>query len=297
MIVTVLTSHLKQVSYQHMQGIKYQVYVSLNLIVSSLATGIPCFLLSGMYQENNIMYLLISYCCRYGAIADSCGRKAVILAPVIGAFLYIGSILIIDIWEPSSYIYIYSIGSLLMGLSGYYPIYIMGIFAYTADCTEHNPQSRRTAYSIAEGCMFIPSIFGPILAGLLAFYYGFSIPLLLILSISVFTMMWIIFMPESLAIDSICRSIPLRLNLIQTWENMTLLYTIKPKLTSIYGRSPIPYIVNAFILYYFVYCGFNNIYYVYVKHKFSWSADLIGYYEGKNVFLCMCAYDAVEDTA
>jgi MFS family permease len=235
---------------------------SLFTAYNSIVTGIPCFLLSGMY----------------GSIADKYGRKWVMVIPLLGLLCYIGCILIINIIEPvGSYEYIITFGSLLIGASGFYPIYIMGIFAYTADCTVIDPQYRKIAYSLTESCMFVPKIFGPVLGGILAFEYGYTTPLLLMSCCTIVTIFWIFCIPESLPLTALSRHAPLELKLKQTFNNMKVLFTCPARYG---GRSPIPYVLGAFVLYYFAFCGNSEIYILYMKHKFEWDSNFIGYYDG-----------------
>jgi MFS transporter, DHA1 family, tetracycline resistance protein len=233
---------------------------------TALATGIPCFILSGLF----------------GSLADKFGRKTVMMLPVVGNIVYTLSILIIQVFKPTSYIAIISAGSLILGLTGYYPIYIMAIFSYASDCTISNPNSRKFAYSVTEGAMFIPKIFGPVFSGVLAKYFGYSIPLLLMESIAGFTVLWILIMPESLHITAASRTQKLQLQWTQTWDNMKMLFSIRPR----YGqRSPVPYVLAAFLIYYFAYCGHNAIYVIYVQHRFDWDSAYVGYYEGVEGFV------------
>ena len=212
----------------------------------------------------------------YGAIANKYGRKPVLLSGLIGVTILVSAYLYVAAFRTDYYFAITATASLLCGLSGGYSSFIMGIFSYTADTTAHDTSLRKRSYPVTEACIFIPKLFCPVLTGIWAASYGFILPLLTSVVLAISGTIWVLFIPESLPIDSECRSIPLSLNPLSTLVNISYLFKHKPEA----GRSPIPYISIAFSMAFACYVGFGQVFLLYAKHTFHWGPDMIGYFDG-----------------
>jgi MFS family permease len=230
---------------------KVSSHTSYLLIFISLAGSIPTLLLSGIYSS----------------IADKYGRKVVIIMPIAGLFIKILMLLYVNILHPKYYFFLYLFAYLISGILGSQINFNMGIFTYTADTTQLNTDSRSKSYTIVEICMISPKILGYLLSGLLAKYYGFTIPLLLTLIFTIlsFTIMFII--PETL--NNINDNIEFKL--INTYNNLKILFG--------HSNNIIKLLSIAYFLFYFCLIGSNSLDILYFKHKFGWDSDFIGYYE------------------
>jgi|694.fasta_scaffold50733_6 MFS family permease len=230
---------------------RVSAYTSNLLIFISLTGSIPALLLSGIYSS----------------IADKYGRKVVIIMPIIGLFIKILMLLYVNILHPKYYFFLYLVASLFSGMLGSQINFNMGIFTYTADTTQLNISSRSKSYTIVEICMITPKILGYLSSGLLAKYYGYTVPLLLTLVFTIISFIITYMIPESLSY--INENIEFKF--INTYTNLKLLLinsNIIIKLLSI-----------SYFLFYFCLIGSNSLDILYFKHKFGWESDFIGYYE------------------
>jgi len=237
-------------------------------------------------------------CGLYGSIADIYGRKVVIITPFVGLMLYSAAYLYVDTYNPSNYLAIIVSANTLMGLSGSYIVFIMGTLCYTSDATILVPHTRRDVYSYAEATIMTPEVFGPVLTGIWATYYGFFVPLLLSVIISALAICYIAVLPESLPPDAQSRTKSLQLNPLQTFYNLSYLFThaidvdqkehlhsvVVPEPTALSAkpkeRSPLPLVGFAFMLFFMAAMGQSVVRVVYVKHRFNWNSSLIGIYDG-----------------
>lgn len=183
---------------------------TLNLI-SSFAYSIPSILTCGMY----------------GSIADVYGRKIVMIVPYLGFMFYALAYLYVDSYNPTSYVSIIIAGNFIMGLSGGYFTFIMSCMCYASDVTALAPHTRKFVYSVTEATIFIPEVFGPVLTGLWATYYGFFVPLLLGVLISAVTVVYVCFLPESLPPDAPSRLEKVKWSPLQTFTSIMFLFTYK----------------------------------------------------------------------
>ena len=176
-------------------------------------------------------------------------------------------LLYVNISHPKYYFILYLFVSLISGILGSQINFNMGIFTYTADTTQLNTSNRSKSYTIVEICMISPKILAYLSSGLLAKYYGFTLPLILALIFVILSFIKICIIPETLT--NINTNVDF--NLINTYNNLKLLFdhsNISIKLLSI-----------AYFLFYFCLIGSNSLDILYFKHKFGWDSDFIGYYE------------------
>ena len=212
----------------------------------------------------------------YGAIANRYGRKVVMLSAMVGIIILAAGYLFVVLVRTKYYYVIIAAANFICGMSGGYSSFIMSIFSYTADTTTHDPAMRKHSYPVTEACIFIPKLICPVLTGIWVTYYGFTFPLLCGIILATCGAIWILFMPESLPLDSPCRAIPLSLNPLSTVSNMVFLFRQQPE----QGRSPIPFLSVSFSIAFAVIVGFSNVMILYAKHTYHWGPDLVGYYDG-----------------
>lgn len=212
----------------------------------------------------------------FGAIANRYGRKPVLLSSLIGIIVLVATYLYVSVARSDHFFLLTATASFIAGMSGGYSSFIMAIFSYAADTTANNPSLRKQSYPVTEACIFIPKIFCPVLTGIWAASYGFALPLLAGTVLAVIGAAWVLFIPESLPLDSDCRDIPLSLNPLSTIVNISYLFKHDP--TS--GKSPIPHISVAFSMALCCMVGFATTMLLYAKHKFHWGPDSIGFFDG-----------------
>jgi MFS family permease len=262
-------------------------------------------------------------CGIYGSMADVYGRKIVMITPFVGLMVYTAAYLYVDCANPENYVAIIVAANAFMGLSGSYIVFIMGSLCYTSDATTQNPHTRRNVYSYAEATIMTPEVFGPVLTGIWASYYGFFLPLLLGVILSAVAIIYIALLPESLPPDAHSRTQPLQLSPLQTFSNVMFLFTYRVDndgagkgaqrtisathnpVSSVQRRSkrdsdsdddvveqsigneisPLPHIGFAFLLFFMAAMGQSAVRIVYVTHRFGWDAGLIGIYDGMEGFV------------
>lgn len=212
----------------------------------------------------------------YSSIADIYGRKYVIIASFIGLLIYCMILAYLSIDQTFFFPLLLS-SSAILGLSGSYSAFLLGIFAYTSDATVSDPSRRRRAFSVIEACIYVAKIVGPAVTGVAASRFGFTWPLLACTLISLCGCCYVFLLPESLL--SVC---PTGINLkhwspLSTFQNIHLIFSLTPRDTS--QCNPLPYVLVAFIIYYTCLMGWVNILYVYVTHKFQWGPAQVGYYD------------------
>ena len=213
----------------------------------SLTLSFPPLLLSGIYSS----------------IADKYGRKVVIIMPILGIFVKILTLLYVHILHPPYFFPLYLFGSFTYGILGSQVNFNMGIFTYTADA---NTPSRSKSYSILELCMIIPKILGFLFAGLLSKNYGFTIPLLLTLVLTMLSFMFACIIPESLP-----RNADVKFKLINTYYNLKLLLVDSNIVVRLLSFS--------YFLFFICLTNSSSLDILYFKNKFGWDSDYIGYYE------------------
>jgi MFS family permease len=222
-------------------------------------------------------------CGIYGNIADIYGRKRALIFPILGVGIWAGGYFIVTALQPSYYFYIIIICNFCLGFSGSYMSFLMASLCYVADCTSQFPTTRKRAYSVTEASVFAAQIFAPVISGIWASYYGFTIPFLCGIIFSLLALIYSFFLPESLPMTSLSRQKKFEINIFQTFSNLSFIFQYQcPE-----GMSPLPWIGMAFFLFFMVIIGFSSVKIVYLKHRFGWNSGVIGIFEGLEGFLTM----------
>lgn len=218
------------------------------------------------------------------------------IIPFLGLMIYSLCYLYVDTYDPPSYVGIIIAGNFMMGMSGGYFTFIMSCMCYTSDATVLVPHTRKSVYSVTEATIFIPEVFGPVLTGLWATYFGFFVPLLLGVIVSGIAIVYVYFLPESLPPDAPSRSQPLKLSPFQTFTSIMFLFTYRfsepqdetalrtastsegtePKTE----QSPLPIMGVSFFIFLMAALGQPSVRIVYVTHRFGWNSSIIGIYDG-----------------
>jgi len=212
----------------------------------------------------------------YGQVADKWGRKPVIAVPCVGLMFFTSGYWYVTTFNPAFYLPVILASSCALGLSGSYVTFIMGALCYASDATAAVPDERKHAYSYTEATIFAPQVIAPVLSGLWAASFGYSLPLIVAMCTMLVTLVYIWHMPESLHPKAPSRSVPLRVNPLQTFINMTYMFTYRTE----EGRSPLPMVSLAFLSFFTAAMGATAVQIVYVKHKFGWNSAVIGIYDG-----------------
>jgi len=192
----------KQMNESDCTNSNVSAHTSYIMTFISLTLSFPPLLLSGIYSS----------------IADKYGRKVVIIMPIVGIFVKILTLLYVNILHPTYFFPLYLFSSFTYGILGSQVNFNMGIFTYTADTTRMNISSRSKSYSIIELCMIVPKILGFFLAGILSKNYGFIIPLVVTLILTILSFIFACIIPESLP-----RNADVNFKLINTYYNLKLL--------------------------------------------------------------------------
>jgi MFS family permease len=222
-------------------------------------------------------------CGIYGNIADIYGRKSALIFPILGIGIWAGGYFIVTALQPSYYFYIIIACNFCLGLSGSYMSFVMASLCYVADCTSLVPTTRKRAYSVTEASIFAAQIFAPVISGIWASYYGFTVPFLCGIVFSLLALLYTFFLPESLPMSSLSRQKKFEINIFQTFSNLSFIFQYQcPE-----GVSPLPWIGMAFFLFFMVSIGFSTVKIVYLKHRFGWNSGVIGIFEGLEGLLTM----------
>lgn len=240
--------------------------------ISSKASMINIYMSIASYAPTILMTGL------YGSVANKYGRKPVIGISLIGILLSIASSLIVVVFQPSNFVPIVVLGAFFMGICGGYSTFIMAIFSFASDTTADDTEGRKLSYPITEGAIFLPKLIAPISAGVIASIYGYSYPLIVGMGFSIVAFLWVLFIPESLPLDSPVRQQPLSLSPFTTFYNIAFIFKHQSDMES--GKSAVPYIAVAFCIYYVAYVGSGPVMILYAKHAFNWGPDYIGYFDG-----------------
>lgn len=205
--------------------------------------------------------------------------------------------------EPASYVEIIIVASFFMGATGTYTTFMMGAFSYVADTTD--TVSRTRAFSVAESCLYIGKIVGPLVSGVWAQSFGFHVPFATATICAGLCIVYIIFFVEeslflmkerqtSLATSH--HTDPLKnesslqnedkresqykgqlvVNPLQTYDNLKILFHHKMASGE---QSPVPFIAVAFFFFHTSLMGYMQVVYVYMKHEYDWSSLMIGLYD------------------
>lgn len=214
----------------------------------------------------------------YSSIANIYGRKLVMMISLFGLGVYSLMYSYVAAFSPNNFLMIMVIASFVMGVTGSYTTFIMGSFSYVADSTMHDPKNRNYAYSLTEASLYFGKIVGPIASGLYANYYGFKVPFLACAVIVFCATLFVVFMKESLPPSLSSRRKEVVLNPFQTLDNISLIFTHRPKL----GQSPLPLVAVSFFLYYLALMGWVSVIYLYLKFRFNWGAFMLGLFDSAN---------------
>jgi MFS family permease len=296
--VCILPSHSIYVVLPCLSAIFYIVQVSskasLTVLYANTATYLPGLLTTGFYSS----------------VANIYGRKIVMIISLFGLVIYAFLFAFVVFNEPAAYMEIIIVASFCMGITGTYTTFMMGAFSYVADTTD--PAMRTRAYSIAESCLYVGKIVGPLTSGFWAQSFGFRVPFaaaavaagLCIVYITFFVKESLFLMkerqtslsqtsidqprqqqhPKGLTSSDNCegaepKSEPgLLFNPMQTYYNLRILFRHKVSV----GQSPVPFIAIAFFFFHFSLMGFMQVVYVYMKYEYDWNSLLIGLYDSMN---------------
>lgn len=222
-------------------------------------------------------------CGIYGSVADIYGRKRALIFPIFGLCCWATGYFFVTTYNPSYYFYIIIGANVCLGLSGSYMSFLMASLCYVADCTAHITSTRKRAYSVTEASIFGAQIFCPVLTGIWAEYYGFTLPFLCGIAFTGFALIYLIFIPESLPIDAPSRNKKLELDFLQTFKNLLFIFQYKcPE-----GSSPLPWVGMSFFSFFMVTIGYSTVKIIYVKHRYGWNSSTIGIFDGLEGFLTM----------
>jgi len=225
---------------------------------AAIALNAPAVLLSGFY----------------GSVADKYGRKSVMIITLVGLLLDTCIQFYVARYRPRNYGLLIIGANFVFGLCGGFITFIMGAMCYVSDATSAVPHTRHSAYSISEAAVFGAQIIGPVSTGFWAAAYGYGLPLLACVGLLVANIAYVVCLPESLPRDAASRKGEMKVDFLQSFRNMWYLFAYKCH----EGRSPIPFVTSAFLVYFAGHMGFIYVRIIYFKHSYGFDAAQIGAY-------------------
>ncbi len=285
---------------------KYAAMVDLYL---QLSLYLPAFMTAGFY----------------GLMADRLGRKLTMLIPLTTYLLYLSCILGIVYFQPKYWNVLLIMACILFGCSGAYNTFSMALFSYASDIT--TPSDRSYYFALIEGSLFVSKVLGPLVGGVWAANRGFLEPLSFSLMSTLMCVMFIVFcMKESFSSEkrkarrdqrraegvsktTFCSS------LVATFDNIRWLVTLtadktkhhvdisthddhrKSDTSTHLSRVSIPavYVFWAFFLFYIPAMAEGGITIFYLKYKFGWDSDFIGYFLAAEALLLVVSMVVVPE--
>lgn len=225
---------------------------------AAIALNAPAVLLSGFY----------------GSVADKYGRKSVMIVTMVGLLIDTSIQFYVAVYEPRYYRLLIISANFIFGLCGGFITFVMGAMCYVSDATASVPHTRHSAYSVAEATVFGAQIIGPVSTGFWAAASGYGMPLLACIGVLLCALVYAMCLPESLPMDAMSRKVPMPIDFLSSFKNMAYLFTYQcPE-----GRSPIPYVTTAFLIFFAAAMGFIYVRIIYFKHAFGFDAAQIGTY-------------------
>ena len=236
----------------------------------------------------------------YGLMADRLGRKLVMLIPLVGYVIYLCCFVGVVYFKPSLWRYILTVGCFIFGCSGGFSTFSMAVFSYVSDLTASKQLSTRSYYfALIEGVLLLSGML-TFVGGVWAANRGFVEPLLFTLLNTLACILYVVFFlkesfPSKLRqikinqqqLDGTAKSNFLT-SITATFNNVYWLLSLKNNSNSSLAisdtssdyKTALP-AVYAFI----AYCFFalpifaeSTIAVFYLKYKFSWDSDIIGYF-------------------
>ena len=255
-IIEVVCLHFQDGDDCHSEKVSSEA--SLISLYATLAVTVPSLLLTGPYAS----------------IADRFGRKVILSLPCFGLLSMVVAVYLVSRYKPANFLYVLMGANVIMGSCGSVGIFQMGVFTYASDLTEDDKVKRTSLFSLLESCTFIAKIVGPFASGLWANKFGFTSLLLVAIVTSIVGLLYSLSLPESLPKSSAIRKKPMELSPLKTFRNLkTILSYQVPR-----GKSPIPYLLTATILFLCSVIGNISCIIFYVIHVFKWTSETIGYY-------------------
>lgn len=277
---------------------KYAALVDLYL---QLSLYFPAFMTAGFY----------------GLMADSLGRKLTMLIPLTVYLIYVSCLIGIVYFQPTNWIFLLIMASILFGCTGAYNTFSMAIFSYASDVT--SPGDRSYYFALIEGSLFVSKVLGPLIGGVWAAERGYLEPLSCSLLSTFMCIIFIVFcMKESFSSEKRKARREQRRaegvskttfysSLVATFDNIYWLVTLSADTNSANSKYkevntanddayhsknnsvitstnpslisiPATYVFWAFLLFYMSAMAEGVITIFYLKYKFGWDSDYIGYF-------------------
>ncbi len=264
--------------------------------VSKHAAMIALYLQFSLYMP---AFLIAGF---YGLLADRIGRKLVMLIPLVGYFIYLCCFIAVVYFKPSIWRYILTVGCFIFGCSGGYSTFSMAVFSYVSDITASKKLSERSySFALIEGALLLSGML-TFVGGVWAANRGFFEPLSFALLNTFGCILYVILVlkesfpskfrqikmdqqrsegiPKSSFLTSITATFSNVYWLLSLKSSSNYSLTISDNNSDMVRKKTIP-AVYAFI----AYCFFalpifaeSTIAVFYLKYKFSWGSDTIGYF-------------------
>ena len=249
----------------------------------------------------------------YGLIADTYGVRLTLLIPIIGDLIYLLSIMSALYFHTSYYIVFIIVGSLISGMSGSGPTFLMLSFTYAAKISQISERSG--LFSLIEFGVFSVRIFVPVLIGYISQKYGFEQALFVGIIPALMNIFWTIFVmsdPEQVVnvpiiegnltptptgqVEIVISTINTEgLLLSSNFERNNLIYgniwifiknlgrTSTVLLNAFWyqtiGNDTVPYMGAVFYLFFTAGYGESSIAIIYLKHVFKLTSMTLGIFE------------------
>jgi len=229
----------------------------------------------------------------YGLMADRVGRKLVMLYPLVGYLIYLCCFVGVVYFKPSIWRYILAIGCFTFGCSGGYTTFSMAVFSYVSDLTASKQLSARSYYfALIEGALLLSGML-TFVGGVWAARRGFVEPLSFALLNTFACILYIIFFLKE-SFPSKLRQIKMDQQLSEGTAKSNFVTSITATFSNVYwllslksnsNYSPVLFVFIAYCFFALPIFAESTIAVFYLKYKFGWDSDIIGYFLSLEAFL------------
>ena len=253
--------------------------VSHWILYNNLATSIPA-ILSAIF---------------YGSFSDVYGRRIFIVLPAVGGMLNAVVVLSVSYFSPGK-VYLYLIGSFVIGLTGGFSVLNFATYSYMADVS--TVDQRTLKLSLLESMMYLGATLSSFVSGVWIKRDGFAPPYWGILACyTVVAMYTVLFLPETSTKKSLLLETRTTYGYSAVSSNSSfsnsscranILSSIVSRIFHFFYLLFTSWRVALLCFVFFVveinFLGVTDIIVLYSINKLCWSSDWIGYFLGSKVF-------------
>ncbi|XP_014666228.1 PREDICTED: proton-coupled folate transporter-like [Priapulus caudatus] len=231
----------------------------------------------------------IFICIYMGSWSDSFGRKPAMLAPCIGQFLLVVSVLF-SLYYKNSWIGYILIGVFLSGFSGQYAALLMSVFSYLADVTDVKSRSVRVA--ILEAMVPFGSALGVGFGGYLKDHTNYVTVFSIVASLYVLCGLYVVLVVKDRHVPSPQEPVDQQGGFC---EKMCHIEHVRQCLQTTFKRRPHNHRVYIILLnlimfvQVIIFAGIVDVIWLFFKKVLSWTPSEFGYFSATHAILVMLA--------